>query len=533
MENRNNPDAEQLEQMVNSLTEDQIDNILRLNAELEMSRDKDPLPHVILTKPQAEFVSMDKKEAWFFGANSAGKSFAGAYKAACYLRGSDPCGIIKHPIPAPRRKFAGIPMTTKLWMGCVKMDKGVDIIKQNLLPLLKPGSYDFHETRGQIVMRESGASLQVMSYDADTQKWQSDALDGAWLDEQCPFDKYQELRARVARRDGRIWGTATPIYIDSIWMFYEIFQKSQSGENPNVGYVEADLESNVYLTQSMKDQLYAAYKDDEWADARLRGKFIFMRGAIHKSFNRNIHIVPPFPITAYHRDHYNFIRVFDLHPRQNSVMSIIMWRDNPREIYIIDELSMPGGIADMTNFKIEAHNVTAAVSSEFVLTPDVNIVDTPDPAIVNSGPEFHTGAIPVTLRAALARTEYLAGETIPGITGRPPNRDETTAIARTNDHFNHDPQAVFIFSTCKNHIFSIENYRWEEWHGSAAYEKPLKERSVKKDNHEVRNFHFAIMTMPPLNVARAELDERARAPRQKFYHHNHRRVMDRKHYDHA
>lgn len=500
---------EQLKNIIDNMSKEQLDEFLTSANELETSRAKNPLIHVVPHDSQETFLRLDKKEVFFFGANSAGKSFIGAYKAACYLTGGDPLGMIPHEIPSPQRMYGGIKIYTKLWMGCVKLEKGVEIIKQNLLPLLPPDShYPLNETKGLLKMK-AGPELQCYSYGADTETWQADALDGAWLDEQCPWDKYRELRARVARRDGRIWSTMTPLYGNSSWTYWEIYKKAETGENPDVGYCIADIEDNIYLTDAMKQRLYTAYEDTDEAAARLHGKFMLMQGTIHPHFNPESHIIEPYQITDYHLHRYNLMRIFDLHPRQPSVMSFAMWRDRPREIVVFDELSMPGGILNMFDFKLNVHRIAERHSIKGNIT---NILDSPDPSSTNPGPGMEDKRHPVTLLTSLAVQEKAGNKVVPGITGIPANRDRTSGIKRFNDHLI-EPGCFSIFNTCKNHIFSIENYRWDDWIGKLSYEKPLKEEPVKKFDHEVRNMHFLCMHLPALNMLREELEQERAHPK--------------------
>ncbi len=500
-----NIDNSEALRVVESMTPKQKAAFIEKYQQYKAKRDAYPLAFVVPTVPQAAFLRLPHQVTAMYGANSSGKSFIGAYKAACYLVGEDPLGIIPHEIPKPVRQFAGVKRITKLWMGCTRVDKGLAIMRQNLAPLLPPDSFYIVDHKATLTMKDTGASIQAISYGADIESWQSDAVDGIWLDEQAPYDVYRESFARVARVDGRIWLTLTFLYEHSLWQYWEIYKKGNSESAPHIGYVVANLDSNTYLTDNQRQNLKSFYANDPDSTSRIDGLPTVPSGLVHKSFDHAVHVIKPFPITSYYKERYKFARVFDLHPRQNSVMTLAMYRENPLEVYIVGELSLPGGISNMPEFKYHVHKYMETFEEDGVPLPIYdNILDAPETALTRSGSLYsssHQDQQPFGLLASLAADDnYFIDNrriTVPGITGIPGNRDLTTAISRFNTLLSYKNQtpSFQIFSTCKNHIHSIESLAWDNY-ASNNYDRPLRERVTKKDDHEVRNIHYLIMSMP-------------------------------------
>jgi len=471
---------EELLKFLDKLTPQEIEDIAVNLGELEKSREAFPLLHYEPHPKQLEFHRMESKERFAFGGNSSGKSFAGAAEAAFFLLGKDPTGLTGRTFPKPRRKFGGIEISTKLWLGCVKTDKGVEILKQNLLPLLPKGShYPLKETKGLLEMK-NGASLQVMSYDQDVEKWQSDAIDGIWLDEQPPRWHYDECRARVARRNGLIWCTVTPLGKNSPWMYWEIYRNVNN--NPDVDHLFMDIEDNIYLTQEMKQRLYTAYAGTDEEAARLRGEFLLRQGVIHKGFDRSTHVIDDFEIKKSHKEEYEFARIFDLHPRNPNVCMWVMFKKTPPIAYVIRDFSMQGFIGDY------ADSVTKQ-TEDMEIFIKVNVIDTPDP----KNPE-QPGT---TLRLEMAKR---------GIAGIVGNRDLNTGIQRFNEYIKNG--SLFIFKSCKDTVFSVENFRWDNWRGPSAELKNAKEKPIAKDDHHCRGLHMFLLWMPAISLDSQHLDEK-------------------------
>jgi phage terminase large subunit-like protein len=65
------------------------------------------------------------------------------------------------------------------------------------------------------------STLGFKSYDQGRQKWQSETLDGVWLDEECPMDIYMEALTRTNATNGIVLMTFTPLlgYSDVVSMF--------------------------------------------------------------------------------------------------------------------------------------------------------------------------------------------------------------------------------------------------------------------------------------------------------------------------
>ena len=476
--------AEIISAAVAAMSPEELD---ALNAQLdaiEASRKRNPLMHFIPTEEQRRVLDMFQKfyELTVFGGNSSGKSEIGAFIAGCYLIGEDPTGRFPSGfIPKPARIFAGQQIYTKIWIGCVNIKKGLSMVKEKLIPKLPESMISrFREHDGLLEM-ETGASAQLMSYDAPMTSWASDAIDFGWNDEQCPESIYDELRARVARRQGRILNTLTPATGISAWMDKEFIKNRRS--NPNIAYTKMSRFKNNYLTPQAHVLLDAAFKGRADERCRNEGDMINATGAIHKSFSRDIHVIKPFPITDVMKYEYQFMRVIDLHP-SDQVPCVCQWlmykRGDEKMIYVIAELEYFGNIRAFANaVKIQTTDLKVPIR--------VTIIDTPESKS--------------TERTGTSMILEMAKE---GLTGIPGDRNEQVAIGRFNDYL--ETGRILIFGTCENTIESTEDYSYDRWGSNASETRDPKEKPVKKNNHHIRNLHYAVMYLGPASEERRDVE---------------------------
>jgi len=476
------------------------------------SQEKNPLIHIVPHDKQLEFLSMKKREAFFFGGNNTGKSFIGAFVAACYLTGEDPLGVLPYPVPAPTRKILGQKGYTKVWLGCVKIPKGVETIKQNLLPMLPKGSVKrFDQTDGVLEMN-NGAILYCMSYEAQAQAWASDAVDLIWLDEIPPWPKYEEARARVVRRNGRIIVTVTPVEAKSAWMYWEVVKNVE--ENPDIGYLFASVDDNPYMDELARERIKRAFKGKRSEAARLEGKFEFMTGVVHWCFDHNRHVIEKYPIreadkreawekkwfdlrffdplypktkaeTTAWKNEWSFVRVFDLHRRSPNVCTFAAIKRNAKKIVVFAEYS--NAMESIGSFAQSVRERT----KELGLIEDDILVNILDESETKSPREGET-----TLVQEMAAN---------GIAGMLPDRSIGAGIDRFNDYLQAD-DAFYVGAWCTDHISSTEDLRWQDWKDNAADEKEDKQEVTTKNNHWIRNIHFLCLYMPSMSVDRDALE---------------------------
>jgi len=430
--------------------------------------------------------------------------------AACYLTGEDPLGALPFPVPPPRRKILGQEGYTKVWLGCVKISKGVETIKQNLIPMLPKGSIKrFDQTDGVLEMK-NGAILYCMSYESAAQAWASDAVDLIWLDEIPPWAKYEEARARVVRRNGRIIVTVTPVEAKSAWMYWEVVKNVN--DNPDVGYLFASVDDNPYMDELARQRIKRAFRGKRSEAARLEGKFEFMTGVVHWPFDHNLHLIesyplqapelreawvekwgdlryfdPAFPKTKQERtmwkNGWTFMRVFDLHRRSPNVCTFAGHR--PGRLVIFHEYA--NAMESIGSFARSVKEITAEIGLK---EEDISV------NILDESETKHAREGETTLVQEMGKN---------GIAGAFPDRNLGMGIDRLNDYLQ-KPGAFYLCAHCKDHINSIEDLRWQEWKDNRADEKEDKQDVTTRNNHWVRNLHFAVLYLPSLNLDREAIE---------------------------
>lgn len=463
---------------------------------LDRAQQEYPLLFYMPTDPQLAWHRLDVNEKFFCGGNSAGKTFAGCAEAAMYLYGEDPTGLTGRKFPEPRRRHGGIWITTQVWLVSLSLTKGIEIVRQNLLPLLKPGSYKFVPSDGVITMLSSGATLRIMSYDQGAEKFQSAAIDFLLYDEQPPWDVYHEGRARVARRDGVIGCCVTPLYMSSTWFYKEIHKKRNLDPKRGltIEYIMADSDSNTYITDSARKRLHDSYEGRWDAKARLSGAMPGMENVVHPKFDREHHVIEGFPITEDILKEYKIARVIDLHPAEPCVCLWFLYNKKKRFYFLIKELAYKGSIKEFGArvLEIEKENKWTHIAPCIIDAPDAKEDKRMDG---------------ISLRNELSKVR------IPGwpggVTGGTAIRSMAAGIERFNDYLSTDRFMIFQNTVDKYQdvqyctIDSIEDFQWKPPKGGETYQS-TGERVLHKNDHWVRNCHFMALIMPSIDERKEE-----------------------------
>jgi len=489
--------AAEVEQLVANLSEADTNRIFSELSQLQDMEEQSPLAFYKPHSKQKIFHNSAKKIRLFLGGNMSGKTVAGAKEAVCWLLGSDMSGTTKKEYRKP---------PVHGWAGAPNLESAVNVLNEEVKRLLPKGLYKDFKNANNTLFLTNGSKLTYKSYDSDVEKWQSAALDFLWFDEQPPFPCYLEGVSRVNRRAGSIWITMTPKYANSAWTYEELYYNRSN--DPEIECFEADYTDNIYLTKEMIERQRVAYEGTEDEDARLHGKYIHLAGLIHPKFSVDLHIIDPIDLTdadGKYKKEFSYARVIDVHPRAPNVCNWFAFRESPPIVYAIDELAMQGvGIE---------HFGRAVIDRTGDMPLDFTVLDTPE-----SKSDVVLGT---SMRMELARL---------GIAAMDANRNFMFARDRTNEYLEAKPPCFYIFRNCVRTIRRFKFYLWDEWRGAGSYDKNPKEKPKKKDDHEVRNVHYFLATMPPLNEAKAELEhERSRVVSLRGYqidkHHAARGVM--------
>lgn len=212
---------------------------------------------------QRKFLESEKKSPWAIGGNRSGKTHCGAYKMATHLKGYCPTTCREYPIGG-----------AKYWAVGLDFKHTNDIMRPKILSFIGEAGVDYEYKKGEAkIEMANGNELWFRSCDSGVDKFQSQDLDGIWLDEEPPKDIFDECWIRCVDRDAPIWGTMTPLK-GSAWLYNKVYS---AVDDPVFEVVTMAMTDNVHISKKGIDDL-AITMDKDTLDVRVRGKFVLVFG---------------------------------------------------------------------------------------------------------------------------------------------------------------------------------------------------------------------------------------------------------------
>ena len=253
-------------------------------ATLEAVAEKKLFHKMLFFKPypkQIAFFNMQKRERLFMAANQVGKTYGGAYEAACHATGDYPEWWMGKKFARPTRGWvAGVSSLAVrdtqqkhlCGMPGVTADFGTGLIPKARFadkPSLARGVTDAFDTL-QVTHKTNGvpdgiSTVHFKSFEQGRPKFQGDTIDWGWGDEEGPMDIYQEFLTRL-RGDGILYSTFTPLFgqTDLVLRF------TRAAADSDRGMVNMTLEEAEHFTPEEKKKRLDGYAAHE-RDARAKG----------------------------------------------------------------------------------------------------------------------------------------------------------------------------------------------------------------------------------------------------------------------
>ncbi len=300
------------------LSRDQKLELLRLLEEKDKRRkynriaalfpDEGPLRRELYPK-HCEFFTAGAyhSERLFMAGNRVGKTEAGGYELVCHLTGNYPDWWDgKRFNHAVRALAAGDTsqttkdiIQTKLCGGEYGTDKwGTGLIPRECLgkPTLKQGITGAYSEVP--IKHASGESsmLKLRSYDQGRRIFQGTEEDIIWMDEECPYDVYEEALVRLMTTNGIFILTFTPL--SGLTELVKAFLKSTSEQvlgNPDQPRykVQAGWKHAPHLTEEQQQKLIKSLKlKPHQLKARMDGEPSLGEGAIYPYDPDDIKVKP-------------------------------------------------------------------------------------------------------------------------------------------------------------------------------------------------------------------------------------------------
>lgn len=326
---------------------------------------------------------------------------------------------------------------------------------------------------------DTGFDWDIMTYDQDPMQFEGVTLGWAWFDEPPPDVLLKATISRM-RKGGIIIITATPISGSA--HLYDMFANGEmevevqlrEGEDPvkvkrRVYHLTADVESvckthgiRGHLEHDHIAQMVAEYPEDE-RQARVYGKFQHLIGLVYKKFDRKVHVIEPFALDPKDFCVYHSL---DPHPR-NKDAGIWVAVDRNGTKYVVDEYwKNPDSVKDLA-YDLNKIDTQFRMEAPYTIDPSAAIEDQ------------HTER---SLKAMLqdeGRVYIEASKTRAASDTRIENALDFKTL---NGNMIKAPE-LYIFSTCKQTIWEIEHWRWQEWKGKTGFDKNRKEEKIDKDDH--------------------------------------------------
>lgn len=252
---------------------------------------------------QLEFHNAGKtyRQRMLSAANQSGKTLCGAAEAAMHLTGRYPPWWdgkrFTHPITMLAGSVSGEltrdgMQTYLLGPPQVEEEWGTGMIPNECItdhPKRRAGVKDAVDAINVRHVQGGISTVRFKSFDQGREKWQASTVHVVWLDEEAPYDVYEEALTRTNATEGMVYTTFTPLKGMSrvVQLFFQ-----EPGDSRKL--VMMDLLDAGHFSPARRLEIEASY-DDSTRDARTRGIPVLGSGRVFP-VTREMIKVTPFPI---------------------------------------------------------------------------------------------------------------------------------------------------------------------------------------------------------------------------------------------
>lgn len=359
--------------------------------------------------------------------------------------------------------------------------------------------------------------VEFVSYSQDVQASAGQRRVSVWMDEEPPFDFWEEQVPRVADEEGDLLLSLTPANKIS-WTYDGIFERAQvyirtktmcdflktddydppqieyTDNRSSIAVIQAATDDNPTMTEAAIKQMVDAYGGDEDPDlvaTRRYGIHKQVKGRIFKGFEYKVHFINPEPYFPYGIPHdWVHARGIDYHPQTpwacaNMSLSptneAFIWCDyNPSpEKYTIRECCHEFAIMGR-DYKFTLNLIDPL--SEGIKKDKITVLDD-----INS--EFYQ-----LKKEGIGEGAYWQTWDTKGEKGRDEIRKRLANAKRCLRPFNNKIRdergrdiylpTLWIFNTCKRAAEHMRRWRWEQYiEAKMAQLKDAKNKPEEKWSH--------------------------------------------------
>ena len=278
------------------------------------------------------------RERLFSAGNQTGKTYSGAAELAMHLTGRYPpwwdgkrwsrptswlAGSVSGELTRDgmQRLLVGPPTIESLWgPGMIPGD----MIAQK--PKRRSGIQDAIDAVVVNHVQGGQSVVQFKSFDQGRAKWQASTVDGVWMDEEPPYDVYEEAITRTNAEGGPVFITFTPLMGMSkvVTLFFQ-----NPGKERVVVQMEID-EVDHYTPERVRE-IMASY-DDATRDARTRGVPVLGSGRVFPIARDRI-VIDPVKIP----DHWAHVGGMDFGWNHPFAAVDLAWDRDNDTLYVTNE----------------------------------------------------------------------------------------------------------------------------------------------------------------------------------------------------
>jgi phage terminase large subunit-like protein len=351
------------------MSRDKFEDLLLMQMELETRREGDPLRTFPLHRKQRAFVSSvldrKKKENWFIAANRAGKSDAGAYTGATLARfGRQDArfvGAAGSTLQVRDRSTSG-------WVSALDFPTSRDVVQPKYFnngfaksgaraPFIPDHEIEHWNTEAQVLKLKNGSIIGFKSAESGRRKYQGADKDWFHMDEEHPWEIYEESVIRVGNLPLIFFCTATILPPEGLqtttsWVFPKIIRPWQAGKLPDVGLFGASIYDNPGIARDEIARLEAIYPvGTPSRRIRLEGEWIPGIGGAraYANFDRTIHISKN-PFVVNQRKPLIWMWDFNVEPMVSLVGQVNGFVYEIHREFVLDE----GSIAEMCEYFVNS-----------------------------------------------------------------------------------------------------------------------------------------------------------------------------------
>jgi len=305
------------------VSREEKEQFLALSEELNARRGSDPLKAYKLHPKQQAFVNSTlqalAKENWFIAANRSGKSDAGAYIGATLAR----FGVEKRKVQVNADGTAARVQVrdraTSGWVSSLDFPTSRDVIQpkyfdngfippgQRSAPFIPPHEVEQWRVDDQILKLKNGSIIGFKSADSGRKKYQGSEKNWFHMDEEHPWEIYEEAVIRVGADPLIFFCTATILppegaQVTVSWVFPKIINPWTEGRLPHAAVFGASIYDNPGIARDEIARLESIYPEGSVSRRiRLEGEWLPGIGGsrAYTSFQRNLHVRPQPPISPY------------------------------------------------------------------------------------------------------------------------------------------------------------------------------------------------------------------------------------------